>query len=283
MPKLHWKKTWDKGEPKNGTPDGLASGSPHHTTECGDVEILPALGYSKVIEEDSKRFHRGGIEKVINSNPCGMQGNPTFRDYPTFGFHKANSKFNLPVLVRIDMRVVAESFASLTKHQFSQFTCKGRKPKSPDDQIMTSHILEDGYLDIGHADMTTQHKHVKIPLNEWHVQSFHIYTNPLNETETKMEAYINNDLTIRAICKGHWKDGQLRNTHAGSYFLAKSYPIEPFFIDNDNYMVNEVDVREEALSLIKQSVDSLSNVIKPPDIKRVTVTWQPEGLKVDTE
>lgn len=271
--KKQWERKWDVGESRFGVPADLTSNSPHHTVECGTGNFIDAFGFNSVVEQDGERFHRSGISDLILSNPCAdtefPNFNPVFRDYPSHGL---KVPFNLPILFRMKVRLVSDSY-DFAKDRFSQLTTKGKSAPA-DGQIITTHILPGGYTDIGHSDMTFQDKDVLVPLKRWHIQSLYIYQ---EAGETFAVTWIDTVKAVEAICKANWASGQLRDMHAGSYFQEVSnYPIKPFFIDNDNFQLNEVSGINEVLRLISESVAGLSepDTTQPFDVK-IIVTWEP--------
>jgi len=222
---LHWQKTWTIGEPRGGVPESLTGGSSsHNSTECGELEI-PPLGLGIVIEKDGERFHRAGIDTRIDENPCTNGQNPTFRNYPSFGFH-TSERFDFPVLVRVKMRYLRdqEDFAPF-RDRFSQLTIKGKDGAA--GEILTLHVLESGEIDIGHALQTwppgRKSSTVKIPINKWFIQSLYIYS---KTGQTLAVAWIDTMKAVEAAGLVHWADKQLRHTHTGVYYQdVKNYPI----------------------------------------------------------
>lgn len=268
-----WDRKWDIRESRFGVPDNIASNSPHHTVECGIGNFIDAFGFNSVIEENGERFHRSGISDLIASNPCAgtefSDQKPTIRDYPSHGFRPP---FDLPILLRMKVRLVSDSY-DFAKDRFSQLTTKGKSAPA-NGQIITTHILPGGYTDIGHSTMTFQDKSVLVPLKKWHIQSIYIYQ---NADQTFAITWIDTVKAVEATCKSNWIDGQLSDMHASSYFQEVSnYPVKPFFIDNDNFQLNEVSGLNEALRLIGESVVGLGKpdtTITQPFNVEIVVTW----------
>ena len=261
-----WKRTFEPGEDRKGTPSELISGSGgnHRSTECRDGYIT-TVAYDSLSGERSKRgsrSHSSGVD-VLAEHPCSTSGHFTLRHYPTWDGH-----FKLPVLVMFWMYVDAPDWQSMTGDRFSQSTLKGRFPV--DGQIITTHILPDGTMDIGHSDMSFQSKSIKVPLNRWNLQSMYIEN---KNGKTLATLLSDREVAVKATCRATWGDGELRHWHMGLYgdnnsVVDTTYPNTPFNLFNDDIQIIEVGGYDEALGFIQAELGDLIVDSTPPAAPR---------------
>jgi hypothetical protein len=230
----NWIKTWD-GDAEGGSPE--LSNHRQWKTECG-AERMRTIGVEKIVTDASGKGYRlAGLEERLEKNPCENQQEATFRLYPTY-----DGSFQLPVLVRLKVKLFADSL-EFAKNRLSQLTVKGKNK----GEILTTHILSDGAIDVGHARRMRFHdRTVRVPLNRWHWQSLYIEN---VGSETLATAWIDDRKAAEATGKQVWQSKLLGHWHAGFYATIResNYPVEPFLIGNDDMMIDEVQGIDEAM------------------------------------
>jgi hypothetical protein len=266
-----WKRTFEVGEDRNGKPSEFIGGaSNHQSTECSQG-FINSVAYDRLSDEISKRgsrSHEAGVNTLMKQ-PCATNEEFTLRHYPTW-----DGSFKLPVLVMFWMYVDAPDWESMTGNRFSQLTTKGKLPK--EDQILTTHVLRDGTMDIGHAIMSFQSRDVTAPLRTWNLQSLYIEN---VDGKTQATLWSDRDLVAQATCKATWDPPELKHWHMGLYgdnnsVANNTYPNVPFRMFNDDIQVIEVGGYDEALQLIEVELgDGIvdSTPPAPPTTVKVSV------------
>lgn len=250
-----WKRTFEVGEDKRGVPGYLISGSGQHKTTACEGDFVPTVAYDLISSERAKRGSRS-YESGVNTltqHPCPTSSQKfTLRHYPTW-----SGNFSFPVLVMFWLYVDAPDWKSMTGERFSPLTAKGRLPE--EKQIVTTHILPNGLMDIGHSSMCFQSRKVTVPLKQWNLQS--IYLEDVNG-ETQVTLWSDQYIAAQGVCNVRWEPATLRHWHFGLYGDNNSvddpdkYPNVPFKIFNDDIQVIEITGGyDEAVRLIADELE----------------------------
>jgi len=235
-----WRRSYEEGEGLKGVPESLISGSGNHQrkTECGGVREDPHLGNSGMSVDRAKngdRSIRATLPRIENG-PCEEW---TSRLYETQG-----GRFRLPVLVSFWLFSENE-WDKMAPGRFSPLTTKGKEPKDG-GQILTTHILSDGSMDIGHAALFNHDRSVRVPVREWVHHALYIEN---RDQETYAVLWSDGEKVVEGICNGYWDESELRDWHMGLYANYQEVR-EDLFLYNDDVEIREVGGIVEALLVI---------------------------------
>ncbi len=137
------------------------------------------------------------------------------RGYPNYEVSE-----NLPALVTFWLRVEAASWPKAVGKRFSPLTVKENPAAGAecDTRTLTTHILTDGTMDIGHSIMSFRSGTVKARLNQWDLHS--AYLEKGSDGETHVTIWLNGKIVVQGTTGNPFIEGGvgvIHDLHAGLY------------------------------------------------------------------
>ena len=218
--------------------EGTVDSGRHNSSGCGRQEYTSEFAFR------GKRSHKA----EITLDPC--PNNP-LRYYPTF-----DGNFKLPALVTYWFYMDADNWADAAGDRFSPLTVK-ETSGVPNARIFTTHVLSSGIMDCCNCNMSFQSNTVKVPLNQWTLQSAYvenIVNSKTGQLETHVTLYVDGQMVVRGVVNNTFEEGFIKHCHMGLYADRDGNGSGLLTMYNDEMKIRSVANRADAENFIRQEL-----------------------------